>query len=304
MGFELVGLCEVASSRGSRLPLVEPMRRRRTDVVLSGVDSNEAGVRTRPADVDRLLLRRYRSPCNSFHPSLCARPDVARKAAALRRYFLLAATFGCHCRRPGATTERTGRRPPRLPAGVVPARARGTSRRRRHCRRAQERAVEAARPTRLLEFALRQRAARRRSLRPRPRRPGSRWAPPVTVWGKGSETAGGVPVGEPCVEALAAYLERGRPAIVGGGPAAERPRTALFLNARFRRLGTRDVRRILDRRSPVPTHPHALRHSYARPISSTEAPDLRVVQELPRSCQPPHDRGLYPRIDRAPRGRV
>ncbi len=29
------------------------------------------------------------------------------------------------------------------------------------------------------------------------------------------------------------------------------------------RLGTRDVRRVIDRRSPSPTHPHALRHTFA-----------------------------------------
>jgi site-specific recombinase XerD len=99
----------------------------------------------------------------------------------------------------------------------------------------------------------------------------------VTVWGKGGRQRR-VPVSEPSVAAVGAWLRHGRPQLVAAGARAEAGE-ALFLNQRRGRLTPRDVRRILDRRSPAPTHPHALRHTFATHLLDGGA-DLRAVQEL------------------------
>jgi site-specific recombinase XerD len=97
------------------------------------------------------------------------------------------------------------------------------------------------------------------------------WA---TVWGKGSKQRR-VPISENAEQAVRKWLNEGKQALSAPGSPAD----ALLLNLRGSRLGPRDVRRILDRRSPSPTHPHALRHSYATHLLDGGA-DLRVVQEL------------------------
>ena len=99
----------------------------------------------------------------------------------------------------------------------------------------------------------------------------------VTVWGKGSKQRV-VPLAEPAVAALREWLGTGRPALVeatGADPATD----ALFLNRRGRPLTARDARRLLDHRAPAPTHPHALRHTFATHLLDGGA-DLRAVQEL------------------------
>jgi integrase/recombinase XerC len=94
----------------------------------------------------------------------------------------------------------------------------------------------------------------------------------VTVWGKGAKERR-APMSLAAVETVQMWLKI-RHEVVGEASGA-----ALFLNSRGKRLGTRDVRRVLDHRAINPTHPHALRHTYATHLLDGGA-DLRSVQEL------------------------
>lgn len=96
----------------------------------------------------------------------------------------------------------------------------------------------------------------------------------ITVWGKGQKQRR-VPVSEAAAAALAKWISEGRPALVSEGT----PDDQVFLNQRGKPLTPRDVRRLLDARSPTPTHPHALRHTFATHLLDGGA-DLRAVQEL------------------------
>ena len=94
----------------------------------------------------------------------------------------------------------------------------------------------------------------------------------VTVLGKGSKERR-VPVGEPAMKALQTWAALRREVV------SDPAEVALFVNTRGKRLGARDVRRILDSRASSPTHPHALRHTFATHLLDNGA-DLRAVQEL------------------------
>lgn len=94
----------------------------------------------------------------------------------------------------------------------------------------------------------------------------------MSVWGKGSKQRR-VPLSQPAVTAVRAWMAIRHDVVAAtAGP-------ALFGNQRGVRLTPRDVRRIVDRRSARPTHPHALRHSFATHLLDGGA-DLRAVQEL------------------------
>jgi integrase/recombinase XerC/integrase/recombinase XerD len=103
----------------------------------------------------------------------------------------------------------------------------------------------------------------------------------LRVEGKGRKTRF-VPVGEPAMAAVRAYLERGRPTLAT--PARTGLTDALFLSKTGRPLGTGDVRRRLrmwTARVGVGegSSPHALRHSFATHLLDGGA-DLRSIQEL------------------------
>ncbi len=87
-----------------------------------------------------------------------------------------------------------------------------------------------------------------------------------------------VPLGGPAIDALDAYLVRGRPALVA------RSTPALFLNARGGRLSRQSAWQVLVTAAEragldKAVSPHTLRHSFATHLLDGGA-DVRVVQEL------------------------
>jgi site-specific recombinase XerD len=221
-----------------------------------------------PDEVDRLLLRRYVAHLATRR---YAKRSIARKVSALRRYFRWAARRGLVAADPSgrlSAPSGEGRLPRVLRQDELstlldaPTSAEGTD---DSARRARDDAVlellygSGIRVGELCALSVGDVDLERAR---------------ASVWGKGGKQRT-VPLSEPAIHALHHWLGSARTAWSPGSDAAD----ALFLNQRGRRLSARDVRRILDRRAASPTHPHALRHTFATHLLDGGA-DLRAVQEL------------------------
>ncbi|MGQ0831807.1 MAG: tyrosine-type recombinase/integrase [Microthrixaceae bacterium] len=221
-----------------------------------------------PGDVDRLLLRGYLA---HLATSGYARRSIARKASALRRYFAWCTRTGVVLTDPSlglAAPGGAGRLPRVLRQDELNVLLDDTP-----AHIASDAPALRARDDAVLEvlYGSGLRVAELCSLdvddldldRER-----------AVVWGKGSKQRT-VPLSAPAVAALRAWISAGRVLLVSDVT----PAGALFLNRRGKRLTPRDVRRLLDRRASAPTHPHALRHTFATHLLDGGA-DLRAVQEL------------------------
>ncbi len=217
-----------------------------------------------PASVDRLVLRRYVS---SLAAAGAAKRTVARKVSSLRRYFAYLRRAGVVAADPSTSLRAPagdGRLPRVLDHADVSALLDGpTPEDEPQWRRLRDDAVLEV----LYGSGVRVAELCGLQIDHLDLAGGS-----VSVWGKGSKQRR-VPLSEPAVAALRAWLGI-RAEVV---PAEIGP--VVFGNERGKPLAPRDVRRILDRRSPLPTHPHALRHTFATHLLDGGA-DLRAVQEL------------------------
>jgi site-specific recombinase XerD len=220
-----------------------------------------------PTQVHRKMLRRYLS---YLHTRDYARRTIARKASSLRRYFEWLRRTGALETNPAANLsapKASGRLPRVLRADEVHALLDDPTR------------IESDEPAvRLRDDAILEllygSGVRVGELCGLDIADVELSSSTVRVWGKGGKQRQ-VPMSGPSVDAVEAWLANGRAAFV----TSETPTDAIFLNRRGRRLSPRDARRVLDRRAASPTHPHALRHTYATHLLDGGA-DLRVVQEL------------------------
>jgi integrase/recombinase XerC len=219
---------------------------------------------TDPAGVERTTVRRYLAYLTTRR---LARRSIARKTAAIRRYFRWLVASGLATVDPtaGISVPAGSGRLPRVLDGreLSTLLDGGRSESEPEWRRLRDDAVlevlygSGLRVTELCGMEVSSLALTDAA---------------VTVWGKGAKQRR-VPLSEASVVALRRWLEIRVDAV------PSEHGDVLFANERGKPLTPRDVRRIIDRRSPTPTHPHALRHSFATHLLDGGA-DLRAVQEL------------------------
>jgi site-specific recombinase XerD len=253
----------VASLTGSAANTVAAYR---TDL-LAFIDWAAGREVVAPAQVDRLLLRRYVAWMGARPGEPMARRSVARHVSSLRRYFRYLRREGVLELDP-STSLRAPAGDGRLPrvldhADVSTLLDGATPEDEPHWRRLRDDAVLE------LLYGSGMRVGELCGLQVDSL---DLAAGAVSVWGKGSKQRR-VPLSDPAVVAVRAWLAI-RHEVVGAAAGL-----SLFGNERGNSLSPRDVRRILDRRSPEPTHPHALRHTFATHLLDGGA-DLRAVQEL------------------------
>jgi site-specific recombinase XerD len=210
------------------------------------------------ATVDRPLLRRY---LTSLDQHGYARRSIARKSSAIRAFFDDAVRRHLLAQNPAAVLTRP-RLPERLPRALpqrqvnslldsLPARSPKDLRDRAILELLYSTGIRVSELAALTIDSL--------------------GTDLLTVMGKGGRMRS-IPVGRPAQDAIARWLDEGRPEMAG--PEAE---GWLFVGDRGRHLDERGVRRVVRNRAA--TFPHALRHSFATHLLEGGA-DLRAVQEL------------------------
>jgi integrase/recombinase XerC len=238
----------------------------RSDLALFAEWVERSGV-TSPAEVDRLLLRRYVA---SLTTRQFAKRSIARKVAALRRYYSFLRHRGYVDVDP-TVSLRAPAGPARLPRVLEHGEVSALLDRTDDAASESEPVWRRLRDDAVLEV-LYGSGVRVGELCGLDLDALDLAGGAITVWGKGSKERR-VPLSAPAIGALRAWLA------VRGEVVDQKTGAAVFGNERGLRLSPRDVRRILDRRSQRPTHPHALRHSFATHLLDGGA-DLRVVQDL------------------------
>jgi site-specific recombinase XerD len=238
----------------------------RSDLSLFAEWVERSGI-TSPADVDRLVLRRYVA---SLTTRQFAKRSIARKVAALRRYYSFLRHRG-YVEVDPTVSLRAPAGPARLPRVLEHGEVSALLDKPDHAEADDEPLWRRRRDDAVLEV-LYGSGVRVGELCGLDLDAIDLGGGAITVWGKGGKERR-VPLSAPAVEALRAWLA------IRSEVVDTKTGVALFGNERGVRLSPRDVRRIIDRRSQRPTHPHALRHSFATHLLDGGA-DLRVVQDL------------------------